>query len=261
MKSPKIILSCLAVITTSAFADENQTLELTNTQPTQTMNTTTINEDSNYLVVKTPDPVPENVNMKQEQKDFASAWGLSAQVGTLGIGLNLSHALYDDYLDIRGQYNYLSYNTNFDNNQYNLKFNTIGLLLDYKPFAGAFRFTGGMYLDGRKFETSGNNIDLGEGMTASGNAGLSYPSVSPYLGIGIGSQAATSVDKKGFLINFDAGVMFAKATAYTNLTCNGSSSDCQNFNSQVQDLQDNLNSGFKAFPFYPVLSLSLGYRF
>ncbi|RTL02266.1 MAG: hypothetical protein EKK57_02565 [Proteobacteria bacterium] len=248
------------ILSSMVFADDNQPLELE-------ANTTTVNSqlepNSTITHNETLIAPPVAVANQQESQDFVSAWGVSVQGGTLGIGINLAHALYSDYLDIRGQYNFLPISKfDIDNNEFNVKFNTLGLLLDYKPFGGSFRFTGGMYYDNRSLTLSGNNIDIGDGMTASGSASINYPSFSPYLGIGIGSQAASTIDKKGFLINFDAGVMLAKATVSTNLQCNSTSAgSCDNFNNQVNTFTDNLDSGLRAFPFYPVLSLSLGYRF
>jgi hypothetical protein len=55
--------------------------------------------------------------------------------------------------------------------------------------------------------------------------------------------------------------MFASPTISDNLTCNGSASDCSGFDQQVNDYLNQIDSGLKAFPFYPVLSLSLGSRF
>lgn len=260
MRLVKLATISSVILSTMVFADENQTLELeNNVTPNQTIVAPATTAAHNEALVSAL-PVVAN---QQESQDFVSAWGVSVQGGTLGIGINVAHALYDDYLDIRGQYNFLPMGSqNIDGNEYSVKFNTLGMLLDYKPFGGSFRFTGGMYYDNRSLTLSSNKIDIGDGMTASGSASISYPTFSPYLGIGIGSQAASSIDKKGFLINFDAGVMFAKATTSTNLTCNSTTpGSCDSFNSQVNTFTDNLDSGLRAFPYYPVLSLSLGYRF
>lgn len=253
LKKSILVLAILS-ISTFVFADDNQTLDISEDQPQQAI-TPLQAENSNDLLVA-PAPV---LNSVAESQNFASAWGVSGQIGTLGLGINVAHALYSDYLDIRGQYNYLAYSPTIDGNQFKMNFGTAGLLLDYKPFGGVFRLTGGMYYDNRSLSVSGNNIDLGDGVTASGSASLNYPTISPYLGIGFGSYANSSVDKKGFLIAFDAGVMLSKATYNSNLTCSGG--DCSDFDQQRQSFEDSVNSGLRSFPFYPVLSLSLGYRF
>lgn len=232
MKFKLLLPSCLLITSSLVFADDNQTIELENNSTQQQTITTNSTQAHNEVLVE----APTTVNNAIESKDFASAWGVGVQVGTLGIGLNVAHALYDDYLDIRGQYNYLSYNSNINGTQFKMNFNTLGALLDYKPFGGSFRFTGGLYYDGRTFEATGG----GE------NGSITYAPISPYLGIGIGSFGATTVDKKGFLVNFDAGVMFSKATV--------------NAGSDPQTNTD-LNNAFASYPYYPVLSLGLGYRF
>jgi hypothetical protein len=270
MNLQKNLLCCLlATVSLLAHADDNQTMQLEGDSTSNvsaysdtenTSNEVSHPQNDNSTLVEAP---PAPVVKPGEEQDFASAWGVAVGGGTLGISFNLAHALYSDYLDIRGQYNYMPINNvNIQDNDMAVNFNTYGLLLDYKPLGGVFRITGGVYGDGRKFSVQGSNIDIGDGMSGSGNAGISFPAMSPYLGIGLGSFAASTVDKKGFLIAFDAGVMFSKASAYANLTCNDSGNgSCNGFDDQTQEFIDQMNSTFAAFPFYPVLSLNFGYRF
>lgn len=258
MSYKKLFLVILISISASCYAEENQTLELenTNSQPSSTPleQAKTNNEE---LVANTPTNIPN----QQESQDFVSAWGVALQVGTLGLGVNLAHALYSDYLDIRGQYNFLPIGQQtISGNSMDINFNTLGLLLDYKPFGGVFRFTGGLYYDGRNVSTSGNNLDI-NGASATGTTGINFPTIAPYLGIGVGSYGASTMDKKGFLVAFDAGILFSQANAYANVQCNSTGGDCSNFSADTQTYLNQLNSSFAAFPYYPVLSLSLGYRF
>lgn len=215
---------------------------------------------------------PENqaesapAKLQIESQNFASAWGVSGQVGTLGLGFNVAHALYSDYLNVRFQANFAEYSTSLNangvSNNANVDFNTYGLLLDYMPFGGVFRFTGGLYYDNRSLTVTGGSVDVGNGITGSGTAGVKFAPIAPYFGIGVGSQAASSLDKKGFLFAFDAGVLFQDPTAYSNLTCSSGAGACDGFaqqNSQwVSDAQSALSSYGQ---FWPVLSLSMGYRF
>lgn len=231
-----IICSIAAMSSVPAFADDGETMNLSNNATTPETVITPATESTGNTLVANQAESAASTNNKIEEKDFASAWGVGVQVGTLGIGLNVAHALYDDYLDIRGQYNYLSYNSDINGSQFKMNFNTLGALLDYKPFGGSFRFTGGLYYDGRTFEAAGGSL----------GGSITYAPIAPYLGIGIGSFGATTVDKKGFLVNFDAGVMFSKATV--------------NASSDPQTTQD-LNNALASFPYYPVISLGVGYRF
>lgn len=259
MNFNKLLCSILLATSTLVYADEdNQSMTL---DGSSSSTVSAYNSDNATLVEAPTKPTP--VVKPGEEQDFASAWGFGVGAGTLGISFNLAHALYSDYLDLRGQYNYFPISSvNIQDNVLNTKFNTIGLLLDYKPFGGVFRLTGGVYGDGRKFSASGNDIDIGGGMTGSGDTGISFPALSPYLGIGLGSFAASTENKKGFLVAFDAGVMISKASAYANLTCtDGGSGGCSGFDDQKQQYLDEMNSTFAAFPIYPVLSLNLGYRF
>lgn len=231
-----IICSIAAMSSATAFADDGETMNLNNNATTpETVIAPATETTGDTLVANEVESAPAT-NSKVEAKDFASAWGVGLQVGTLGIGLNVAHALYDDYLDVRGQYNYMSYNTEINGNQFKMNFNTLGALLDYKPFGGSFRFTGGLYYDGRTFEATGGGL----------GGSIAYAPIAPYLGIGIGSFGATTVSQKGFLVNFDAGVMFSKATVNDSI--------------DPQTTAD-LNNAFASIPYYPVISLGVGYRF
>lgn len=230
-----IICSIAAMSSATAFADDGETMNLNNNTTTPETVIAPATEATGDTLVANEAESASSTNSKVEEKDFVSAWGVGVQVGTLGIGLNVAHALYDDYLDVRGQYNYMSYNSNVNGDQFKMNFNTLGALLDYKPFGGSFRFTGGLYYDGRTFEATGSD-----------GGSITYAPIAPYLGIGVGSFGATTVSQKGFLVNFDAGVMFSKATVSGGI--------------DPQTNQD-LNDAFASFPYYPVISLGVGYRF
>lgn len=258
MSSKKLLLLLLITVSVAVYAEENQAMELDNTSP-QPSSATIVQPQATNNEQLVSAIIPTKITNEQESKDFASAWGVGLQVSTLGVGINVAHALYDDYLDIRGQYNFLPMGQQtIAGNSMGVNFNTIGLLLDYKPFGGVFRFTGGLYYDGRNISTSGNNLDI-NGTSASGNTGINFPTIAPYLGVGVGSYGASTMDKKGLLVAFDAGVLFSKAKAYANVQCTGA--DCSSFTTNTQDYINGLNNSFAAFPFYPVLSIGVGYRF
>lgn len=78
----------------------------------------------------------------------AGQFGVSPVVGTLGIGLELDYAV-NDYLSARLQTNQFSHGHDFEEDDINyegdLDLSSYGLLLDWHPFSGAFRITGGVY--------------------------------------------------------------------------------------------------------------------
>ncbi len=262
----KKILCCVcASFAVICYAEDTpMALENSTTAPSTVISPSTTSNDT--LVAATNVP---NKTTPSDAQDFVNAWGVSAQISTLGIGLNVSHALYSDYLNLRGQYNYLAYNTTINvndvDNNARLNFNTLGLLLDYMPFGGSFRITGGLYHDNRSVDISGSNVSIGDNLTGSGNAGIKFSPIAPYLGIGVGSQAASSLDKKGFMVSFDAGVLFQNPSAYANLTCNSTTPgacDQAQFDQQKQQWINDTNNSLGTFgKLYPVLSFGLGYRF
>ncbi len=195
--------------------------------------------------------------------------GIALKVGTLGVGLDVSKVLYKDYLNIRFNINSYSYASKIDNNPYNLNLQSYGLLLDYQPFANNFRISSGLYSNNNALNiNAGSTLNLNNqtyNSTQYGNlsGGVSYSQFAPYLGIGYGSNAVASKERKGFYLLGDIGVLMSTPTVNLNATCTMSSaSGCNTFYNNLatekQTIQNIIN---KYGSFYPVLDIGIGYRF
>ena len=203
------------------------------------------------------------------QVGFMDGFGLGINLGTLGSGLNVSHYLYKDYLTLRANINYLPYSSNIDGNNYNINMNTYGLLLDYMPFAGNFRLTGGLYYNNNSLQIANSGSTTFNGETYNGvdysslKGAVTFNPLSPYLGIGIGSKSAYAKERKGLYVSADLGVLYALPVVSLSATCNPSSGiDCNQFYNNLNMERNNLQNILNTYgQFYPVLDIGLGYRF
>lgn len=148
------------------------------------------------------------------------------------------------------------------------KYNRVGLFADYFPFTGRFRFTGGLTLNDAKLDLK-SHFDGVTPVTVNGltitptsadyfNAQVSFPKVTPYLGIGWGHQS--SEPGLGFVGDVGVSIGRAKLKTENNLVGRqfGSVTITQaDVDAQTQDLRD----GVGKVRFLPQLNLGLSYRY
>ncbi|WP_158968195.1 hypothetical protein [Paraglaciecola sp. L3A3] len=225
-------------------------------------------------------------NAMAEEEDN-SGLGFSAKVGTLGPGLELDYR-FNDYFNVRLQGNSYAYDDDFEEDGIDytgeLDLSTYGLLVDWRPFAGTFRFTGGAYSNSNELRGSAESdgtdeFEIGDqeyrGSSSdplrlqtsvtlgSGTAG--------YFGLGWGNS-----DPSGFMFSFELGVLFSGApeveldysgTAVradgqgSSFDVNGSSAEAQTFRAEIDTEVANLEEDISEFEMYPVIALGIGYRF
>ena len=145
---------------------------------------------------------------------------------------------------------------------YESKSFSLGSYLDWHPFNSAFRLSGGIHLNDMKTSLKGktntsvainsNRIALG---TNTFNVDFSFPTVTPYLGIGYNN---ISVDSPGFHFFADAGVMIGKYDATTTTNLIGS----QNVTTADVDTEmNNLRNALFRNGYIPTANFGLTYRF
>jgi len=176
------------------------------------------------------------------------AEGLNARIGANWADLDLDHTFSD-----------ISYNANLD-------FHSYTAMLDWHVFGGSFRLTGGIVWNENEAKldaTPQGTIDIG---------GTEYPAadvvrltakaaydqeLAPYAGIGWGN----AIGEKGRLgLLFDLGVAFTGAPK-ASLSASGPISSDPTFQQSLQQEQDQLNDDLDSFKFYPIIALSLFWRF
>jgi len=144
--------------------------------------------------------------------------GLGAFAGTTGLGVALTLPVHNEYLSVRGILTSLDYDTddNLDDIDYdiNLDLRTAGALLDWHPFGGGFRISGGFFalkndIEGRATPTE--EVEIGDSTFTPEQVGtltadVGYDnSFSPYLGVGWGNAVAPG---SNWSVSADIGILF-----------------------------------------------------
>jgi len=215
--------------------------------------------------------------------------GLSLKGSTLGAGIELDYRINSSF-NVRLQANGYTYDDDFEEDDINyvgeLELSSTGLLVDWRPFEGSFRFTGGIYSNGNQL--TGTATDSGGQSYEIGNAEYISNAENPlrvdasielgkssagYLGIGWGNSMPS-----GWMFSFEIGVLLA-GKPDVQIDASGSAQVYSNGSYQVFDVSDTsnplvqeLNENIRAeettleddisdFKAYPVIALGIGYRF
>jgi len=206
---------------------------------------------------------------------------VGAKIGTTGFGVEAVTAI-TPRLNARGVINLFNYNydTTEDDIDYDakLKLQSFGALLDFHPFKGGFRVSGGLLSNGNEAKlkaTCPNECEVGD-LTISGsdarlNGKVDFKSTAPYLGLGWGN----SFNGTGLYSIVDIGVLFqgkpkadlAAAGSATVTDENGNSRTVSDL-SQDPDVSDavaeeeaSLQEDLDSYKLYPVINVGIGYRF
>lgn len=201
-------------------------------------------------------------------------------LGTTGVGLEWMYSLHET-LNVRVVAQYGGYEFDYEETDidYNGDYESInfGAILDWRPFSGGFRISGGLVATnfGAELDATsrGQEIDLGEntyissdGVTLSGEA--EFNDVAPYLSIGWSSN----LKKDGLYFGGEAGVMYVGsarlgygATGCVSLVNNPANCiDVNSFSEFQDDLEQerqDIENDLEDFSLWPILSFSIGYRF
>ncbi len=192
--------------------------------------------------------------------------GLGLNVGTLGPGIALTMGLSDRF-NVRlshGQYstddNIIKSGVNYD---VNLDLKGTSLLLDWHPFSGGFRFSGGIVRNAN--EVTGvavltGPIDIGDttytpAQVGGLNAAVNFDDNAGYLGIGWGNAVASG---KGLTFAADLGVLF---TGSPNVNLNQVGGTLTIPESDIAAEERNLESELDEFEYYPIVRIGIAYHF
>lgn len=205
---------------------------------------------------------------------FAANAGISAEVGTTGLGLRLTLPVAER-LNARIGFGALSYSGSrtVDDVEYDakLKLNTIDAVLDFYPVAqSGFRVTGGVAYNGNKLDvtarSTSNNEYVFNGTTY--NAALAgevdgrvdFRKTAPYLGIGWGNAAREGT---GWSFTSDFGVLFqgSARTSLASRDCQLGTALCTQLAGDLQAENEELRDKADSFRFFPVVRIGVSYRF
>lgn len=195
-------------------------------------------------------------------------FAIGVKAGTLGLGGEITTDLIPQ-VNLRAGVQWLDFgfDAQLGDIDYRLDLNFLNplVLVDWYPFDGSFRISGGVLFNGsdiqlearsaQSIEIDGTTYSAAEIGTLRGD--VEYRPVAPYIGIGWGNQ----LDKAGHWgLATDVGVAFT-GSPDIDLSATGPIAADPTFQVQLADEEKDIQDELDAFKIYPVLSISLFYRF
>jgi hypothetical protein len=198
----------------------------------------------------------------------SGGFAIAGKAGTLGLGGEASVNIFQD-LNFRAGFSAFSFDYTGTVDEVDYKFKadlrTYPLMLDWYPFHDAFHLTGGIILNDSGIDLRGKSsstVTIGDQTYSAAEAGtlhgnIDFNRVAPYLGIGWGNPFSND-NRWGLLC--DLGVAYS-GSPDVSLRATGTYANDPTFQANLakerQDIQDKADR----YKFYPVLSVSLYFRF
>lgn len=192
----------------------------------------------------------------------------SPTISTLGVGLDAGVRLNETFgLRFGGNWLSVNFDRTVDDVDYEADANlaSLGTLVDYHPFQGGFRLSGGLRFNFNNADLTGtpnSDVTIGDQTFAASDVGTlkgdaSFQTLAPYLGLGYGATLLEGA----LSIGFDLGVMY-QGRANVDLEAEGGALQGSavledNLDIEEEDIEDDLED----FLFYPVVGLAVIYRF
>lgn len=221
----------------------------------------------------------------QEEKGGGGRVGAGIRLSSLGVGGEVAVKVVPK-VNIRGGVNFFSYSRGYNNNGIHyagdLRWLSTEAHLDFFPLGHGFHLSPGViaYNDNRvnatanapggaQFTLNGVSYESDPTNPVNGSAKLSFNKAAPTFMIGFGNLVPRG--GKHFSVNFEAGVAYQGspkiALNLTGSACAPDGTNCQNVatNSTIQSnvigQQNKISNDLSPFKFYPLISLTFGYRF
>lgn len=193
---------------------------------------------------------------------------VSPAVSTLGLGLEAGARLNDNF-GLRFGGNWLGFD--YDGVEGDLDYDadvtlaSLGALVDYHPFSGGFRVSGGLRFNFNQADLDGtptDDIEIGDDVFSPDEVGTltgdaTFDTFAPYLGIGYGATLLEG----SLSVGFDLGVMY-QGQADVDLDAeSGLLSDDAVLLDNLAIEEDEVEDDLEDFVVYPVVGLAIIYRF
>jgi len=195
-------------------------------------------------------------------------WAIGAKAGTLGLGGDLTTDILPG-LNLRGGIQWLNLNLDaeFEDIDYSVDVDLLNplLLLDWYPFGGSFRLSGGVLFNQSDIDlraTPSEPVQIGGTTYTPAEVGTlrgqsDFNPIAPYVGIGWGNAVGRS---RRLGLAMDLGVAFIGSPG-VNLSANGLLASDPTFKAHLAQEEEDIEDDLRDFKFYPVLSLTLYYCF
>jgi hypothetical protein len=177
--------------------------------------------------------------------------------GTLGIGPEIGYRLSDNATFLSFSHDFSSDDIDYDGKAH-LK--SGGAMIDLFPFGGGFFVSGGARIngnDGRATATPTANVQVGRNTftpaqigTLSGDA--ETKNFAPSLTLGYSGSM-----RSGFVAGVEAGALFQGKVRVRNFRSSSNLIPAANLEQERLEVQDDVDD----YKVYPILQLTLGYRF
>jgi hypothetical protein len=171
--------------------------------------------------------------------------------------LNKSDSMVEDGIDYKAE----------------VDFNSLSVIANYHHWQNGFRLRSGIYYNNNEIklnadytaasgEVIGNKEFGGAKINIDGK--LSFEKISPYVGIGYGSEP---FGDNNLSLDIDLGIMRSPVTVKLTGTCSaedtseGNVCEVHDFDTELANEQENLAESLDGIDFYPVISLGVSYRF
>ena len=213
---------------------------------------------------------------EETKKAKTSGWGVTPEIGTLGIGASVTKSVSDN-VNARVGLNAFKYGADFEEEEVeyeaDLNLFNVSTVVDYHPWKkSGFRLTGGLVFnnnnvsgngkpnDNQEFEYNGNTYTSDQ--IRSVDAKVSLPNkVAPYLGIGWGNAVKPG---NRFAFSLNLGVMFT-GSPQVDLSADIDESVPNNIRQDIiRDIEaerKEIEDDIDGFGVYPVLSIGASYHF
>lgn len=202
----------------------------------------------------------------------AADFGVYGTAGTVGFGGGIAVS-FNQYVGAR--LGYTSYDYSADDIEESdlrldgtLELGGVQALLDWHPFGGGFRLSGGAIenasLTARAVPIGGtytlNDVTYSASDIGEARGSAKFDSISPYLGIGFGHPLSVS---GRFAFTADFGVVFAGSPKVDlSVTCaTASATVCSQLEGDVRAEEAELQNDADDLKYWPVLSIGVSYKF
>jgi len=236
----------------------------------------------------TPAPVPGKDSKQAKTSSESGAGskvGVAFKLSSLGLGFEVAGQV-TKRSNVRGGFNAFFFSPSYDSNGIHyagdLKWMSVEAHYDYFPFGGGFHVSPGLLVYNDNRVTASASAAGGNSLTLSGVSYISDPSnpltgtgkvdfrkVAPTFTLGFGNLVPRNGNH--FSFNIEAGVAFQGsprvALALTGNACDPLGLNCRDvatdptIQSNIQGQQTKISNDLSPFKFYPLISLSFGYRF
>lgn len=187
--------------------------------------------------------------------------------GTLGIGPELGYR-FSETVGVRAAASFLSINQGFESDGIdydgNVRLRSGGAMFDVYPFGGGFRLSAGGRFNGnraRLVATPTQDVEIDDETYTPAEVGTltglaTVKSFAPALTLGYGGSL-----RRGFVFGIEGGVLFQGALRVEEFTSTGTLANDPDFRQALEDERQELQQDAEDYKLYPILQLSLGYRF